>query len=82
MKDQHKQISGYRDLNQQEIDLINEIKAVGWKVKELCGKIETDAEDYPGNEVRVDLRWLKIGMTDLQKGFMAITRAVARPDSF
>jgi hypothetical protein len=33
-------------------------------------------------EAGIDQRWLSIGVTDLQKGFMGITRAIARPTTF
>jgi hypothetical protein len=29
-----------------------------------------------------DQRWVAIAKTDLQKGFMALVRAVAQPESF
>jgi hypothetical protein len=29
-----------------------------------------------------DPRWLAIGKTDLQKGFMAVIRAIAKPETF
>jgi hypothetical protein len=30
----------------------------------------------------LDQRWVNIGKTDLQKGLMALTRAVAQPEFF
>ncbi len=30
----------------------------------------------------VDKRWLAVAKTDLQKGFMAAVRAVAKPETF
>ena len=72
MDNQHRKISGYRELNQAEIDLINQIKA---KERELGELIETlKASDW------VDARWVDIGATDIQKGLMALTRAVAKPE--
>lgn len=35
MKDQHEKIKGYRDLSQQEIDLMNKIKTKGQELLEL-----------------------------------------------
>ena len=40
MKDQHTKIKGYRDLTQEEIDLMNEIKAFGPQLQELIHKID------------------------------------------
>ncbi len=38
MDNQHKKIKGYRDLSQQEIDLMNRIKAHGEETKNLLPK--------------------------------------------
>lgn len=67
-------ITGYRQLNEHEVDLINEIKAKGVELGELIDRLEMN--------VNTDKRWLSIGTTDLQKGFMALTRAVAKPSTF
>lgn len=74
MDNQHKKIKGYRDLTQNEIDVMNSIKAIAEQVKEIT--------DGVSNIEGVDKRWLNIGITDLQKGFMAVTRSVARPTTF
>jgi hypothetical protein len=74
MENQHKKIKGYRDLSQEEIDAMNEIKAMGEQVGALVEKV---------NEIEgVDLRWSFIAKEDLQKGFMALVRSVAQPGSF
>ena len=74
MENQHKKIKGYRDLTQEEIDAMNEIKEVGVKLDELTTKLSAMND--------IDLRWLHIGQTDLQKGLMAVVRSVARPTTF
>lgn len=74
MDNQHKLIKGYRDLSEQEITLMNEIKEKGAEIEELINKLRTDQS--------VDPRWLAIGQTDMQTGLMALTRAVAKPSSF
>lgn len=74
MDNQHKMIKGYRDLSQQEIDLIN-------RLKEYAQEIGDAIEDAQTME-HIDQRWLAIGKTDLQKGFMSLVRAIARPESF
>lgn len=74
MDNQHRKISGYRELNQAEIDAMNEIKAQGVVLGELVAKLRGDGE--------LDQRWVSIGATDLQTGLMALTRAVARPTFF
>lgn len=39
MDNQHKKIKGYRDLSQEEIDLMNEIKAIGPQVQTVIEKV-------------------------------------------
>ncbi len=39
MENQHRKITGYRDLTQAEIDLMNEIKAAGQILEPLCDKV-------------------------------------------
>lgn len=74
MDNQHKQIKGYRDLSQAEIDLMNEVKAEGERLRELTDRIKA----LPGT----DPRWLATGVTDLQKGIMCVVRAIAKPTTF
>lgn len=74
MENQHKKIKGYRDLSQEEIDLMNEAKELAEKVGTLVEKMK----GLPGN----DQRWISTGDTDLQKGFMCIIRGVAQPTTF
>ena len=73
MDNQHRKIKGYRELSEEEIHVMNEIKEQGIKLSELIEKL---------HELGADTRWLKIGKTDLQKGVMALTRSVAKPDFF
>lgn len=79
MKDQHELIQGYRSLSQEEIDSINEVKFKADSVGALCNKLEMLAKDNPEN---IDPRWVAIAKTDLQKGFMSLVRAIAKPQSF
>lgn len=48
MENQHRKITGYRELSQEEIDLMNRIKAKGSEmmtlITELEGRLETDEE--------------------------------------
>jgi len=74
MDNQHKQIKGYRDLSQEEIDLMNEIKAKGAELGELVEKLRAQST--------LDQRWISIGATDLQTGLMALVRGVAQPTTF
>jgi len=90
MDNQHKKIKGYRDLTQQEIDMMNDIKTKGVELQELITRVEkfnTDlsAENIEGNKVTLDAesyRWSAIAKTNLQQGLMALTRSVAKPGFF
>ncbi len=74
MENQHRQIKGYRELTQVEIDLMNEIKTKGVELGELVSKLR--------NTEGLDQRWVSIGATDFQTGLMALTRSVAQPTFF
>ena len=74
MENQHRQIKGYRELNETEIALMNEIKEKGAELGALVAKLKA-AEG-------LDHRWVSIGATDFQTGLMALTRAVAQPTFF
>lgn len=74
MDNQHKLIKGYRDLSQSEIDMMNKIKSKAVEVGELVAELER--KDWG------DKRWVAIGKTDLQTGFMALVRSVAQPETF
>lgn len=74
MDNQHRKIKGYRELSETEISHMNEIKEMGKSLGELVERIK--------NIDGVDQRWVAIGATDLQKGLMALTRSIAKPDFF
>jgi len=82
MENQHREIKGYRELNEREIELMNEIKAKGVELGELVEKLKWVGAGGPIDTATVDMRWVSIGATHLQQGLMALTRAVARPDFF
>ncbi len=74
MDNQHKHIKGYRDLNAEEIALMNEGKALA----EQCGAFIEKLRATEG----LDQRWVSIGATDLQRGFMSAIRGIAQPTTF
>ena len=74
MENQHLMILGCRDLSKEEIDRINEVK----KMANLVG-YTLDRIKRANN---VDAHWLTVAQTQLQLGFMALDRAVAKPPSF
>lgn len=74
MDNQYKKITGYRDLTQEEIDLMNRSKALASEVGDFI--------EYLSKTGYEDKRWLAIAKTDLQKGFMSLTRSIAKPSTF
>ena len=98
MDNQHKLIAGYRDLTEDEIALMNEVKAKAAEVGTLVEKLrerlpafKMDGEPVQvGDQTLIGVseeayetdRWMTIGTDHLQQGFMALARAVARPTTF
>ena len=87
MDNQHRQIKGYRELNAEEIALMNEIKSKGAELGDLVAKLRQYGIDgsLPPDQrgpSPLDQRWISIGATHLQEGLMALTRGVARPTFF
>lgn len=90
MENQHRQIKGYRELNQDEIDLMNEIKEKGRELEALISKVtevnqQVAASSAEGTALIKDseaYRWAAIAKTDFQTGLMALTRSVAKPGFF
>lgn len=81
MENQHRKITGYRELNQAEIDLMNNIKAKGAELEALVAEVNDVNASMEGSKNDC-YRWSAIAKTDFQTGLMALTRAVAKPDSF
>lgn len=67
-------ITGYKQLTPDQTEVINEAKRIGQLAGNLVESLTQDKS--------IDQRWLAIAKTDLQKGFMALVRSVAQPDSF
>lgn len=74
MENQHSKIKGYRKLSQLDIDLMNEVKALGVQLGNIVDKLRS----IEG----LDQRWISIGCTDLQTGTMALVRGIAQPSTF
>mgnify|MGYP001773670950 CR=1 FL=1 len=98
MDNQHQKIKRYRELNQDEIDLINEIKDHGEVTKKLLQKVvdlrmsqqdkvlndipEPEDSEQVLNQVEESIRCINIAGEALQTGQMWFVRSVALPDSF
>ena len=81
-------ITGYRQLTEAEVALMNEGKALAEQCGDYIAKLRQHPDvtrnpipDEPG-VVRLDQRWISIGATDLQRGFMAVIRGIAQPTTF
>ncbi len=75
---------GFRELTELEKELIDEGKVLAEQVGVYIKKLR-EFPTNPLDEIKsnhIDGRWLSIGQTDLQKGFMAVTRSIAKPETF
>ncbi|MBI5270689.1 MAG: hypothetical protein HY856_13540 [Burkholderiales bacterium] len=88
-------ITGYRQLSAAEAELMNEGKALAEQVGACIAKLHqhpatgpdgvpfmTDAADNAPAMPSLDQRWISIGATQLQQGFMAVIRGIAQPSTF
>lgn len=67
-------LPGYRQLDESDAAKIGEVKLLAIQCGELVEKLKATPE--------LDQRWVSIGATDLQKGFMALVRSIAQPTTF
>ena len=83
MENQHRKIKGYRDLSQQEIDLMNKVKDKGAELGLLIKEISELNGLGLDSEQRFDRRdCLAYAEKDLKQGIMWCVRSVALPQSF
>lgn len=84
-------ITGYRQLSPEEVALMNEGKALaeqcGAYVAKLRAQKKVNIPESPDSvacEVGIDLdqRWVSMGASDLQVGFMKLIRGIAQPTTF
>lgn len=68
------EVQGYRTLTSLEIAQMNQVKEIEREAAALWLKLMAMKS--------TDTRWLAIAKTQLQLGFMAMTRAVAKPDEW
>lgn len=72
-------VTGHRILSPQELELVNGAKALAVQTGAFIEKLKTT--NYAASGL-IDLRWLAIGTTDLQTGWMAVVRSIAKPTTF
>ena len=79
-------VTGYRQLNESEVALMNEGKALAEACGAYVAKLRTHHDSKggtaDGTDLHLDQRWVSIGATDLQRGFMAVIRGIAQPTTF
>ena len=83
-------ITGYRQLSEAEVALMNEGKALAEQCGAYIAKLrkhpgtreDGTAPTLPGMQPALDQRWVNIGATQLQQGFMAVIRGIAQPTTF
>jgi hypothetical protein len=80
-------ITGYRQLTEAEVALMNEGKALAEQCGAYIAKLRAHKDNPPREgdnraDPALDQRWISIGATDLQRGFMAVIRGIAQPTTF
>jgi hypothetical protein len=74
MADSDNPIAGHDKLNAAQIGFINQIKHDAYGIRKLIETLEKNADCDP--------RWIEIGRTQMQLGFMALIRGVAKNPFF
>lgn len=98
MNNQHRKIKGYRELSQEEIDLMNRIKAEGVRLQALIVDLRqhvtnqftarNEMEKVESEEELCRLHaatpynWINVAEMELQTALMKLTRSVAQPTFF
>ncbi len=88
MDNQHRIIKGYRELNADEIALMNEIKAKGEELRALVAKVAAVLKDVPEPPVGIEHEadspryWLRYAEGSFRTGVMYAVRAVAQPTTY
>lgn len=65
-------VAGYRAQGNDRVALVNANKQIEERVLRILDELATDPD--------VDKRWLAIGRTAIEQGFMAVNRAIFRPE--
>jgi DUF1680 family protein len=64
-------VAGYTDQTADKVDLVNGHKRIEENVLRMMDAYREDAS--------IDQRWLAIARTQIEQGFMALNRAIFRP---
>ena len=88
MDNQHRKISGYRELTQEEVDLMNEAKRLEAQCLRFHAQVakrlaaqstEGDEDELRRLQVSRACQWHRVARTDIETGFMALVRSIAQP---
>jgi hypothetical protein len=71
MDNQHRKITGYRELTQEEIDLMNACKIGESAIADLTKQVKACAN--------TDQRMAALAVTNFQQAFMWLVRSIAKP---
>lgn len=71
-------VQGYRQQPQIAVDAVNRNKETEEKILRLIDDLQNG--QLKGESFQADGRWLAIARTDLEKGFMALNRAIFKPE--
>lgn len=64
-------VSGYKNQSDENVALVNRNKEIEERALRILDELK--------NNPTVDQRWLAIGRTHLEQGFMAVNRAIFQP---
>lgn len=64
-------VAGYRAQRPEAVAAVNANKEIEERLLRLLDELKFDTQ--------IDQRWLQTGRTDIEKGFMAINRAIFKP---
>ncbi|USN16775.1 hypothetical protein STRZYGA_00540 [Brevundimonas phage vB_BpoS-Strzyga] len=71
-------VAGYQKQSQEAVDLVNENKEAEERLLRLIDDLG-NGRSSTGELFAADPRWLAIARTDLERGFMALNRAIFKP---
>ena len=72
MENQHRKITGYRELSEAEIELMNEAKAIEAQFNGFIDRLKANGDCDP--------RDISLAQTEGEYAFMRAVRAIARPE--
>jgi hypothetical protein len=89
MKGDYEKIIPMKELTEEEVDMIFELRDMGIAMGKLSAKLRGMNPNPPhgltveeSGRIHESNRWISIGTTHLQQGLMAFTRSVTKTDSF